>query len=60
MKEEIIKLNKERNELLNKAHKIEKVIEAYQDVCKHNMQYTDHDSHYRYYKCDICGFENKI
>ena len=39
---------------------LEFFIEQKQKKCDHkNMKYIWHDSHYDYYKCDKCGFNEK-
>lgn len=34
-------------------------IEYQQSICKHDLKYIGHDSHYDYYKCSKCGYEHK-
>lgn len=39
---------------------LEQFIEQKQKKCEHKaMKYIWHDSHYDYYKCDKCGFNEK-
>lgn len=60
MEEEIKKLNIKRTALSDEINLIDDAIGAFQKICKHNMFEDWHDSHYRYYKCSICGIENKV
>ena len=62
MKTQIDKLNKERDQLMERVKKIDNAIEAFREVCDHknedggdDMEYIGHDSHKDYYKCKICG-----
>ena len=64
MKEEILKLQKEHKQLMERVVTIENAIKAFQLVCEHKengkdtMVYIGHDSHKNYYKCSICGYES--
>ncbi len=62
MKTQIDKLNKERDQLMERVKKIDNAIEAFRDVCDHKnedgsyaMEYIGGDSHRDHYKCKICG-----
>ena len=67
MKTQIDKLNKERDQLMERVKKIDNAIEAFREVCDHKnedgsdaMEYIGHDSHQSHYVCKICGKKNYI
>ena len=62
MKTQIDKLNKERDQLMERVKKIDNAIEAFREVCDHKneddsdaMEYYGHDSHMDHYVSKICG-----
>ena len=62
MKTQIDKLNKERDQLMERVKKIDNAIKALIEVCEHKnedgsdaMEYCGHDSHKDHYECKICG-----
>ena len=66
MKETIEKLLKEKKELEKKINLIDDAVDAFQKVCDHKhpdgsdaFDISGNDSHYTYYKCEICGYEIK-
>ena len=65
MKETILKLEKELEQLNNRRKVIDDAISALQKTCSHTDEkgkstyvYDSHDSHKTYYKCTICNKEN--
>ena len=52
-------LMKVRDNLMDKVHKIDAVVDAYRAICDHNFVDAFHDSHYSYVKCTICGETQK-
>ena len=56
---EIIKIEKEVEELESQKHNIENEIKDLMKNCSHNFIYIGHDSHHDYYKCNKCGIEEK-
>lgn len=64
MKEQIEKLEKEEELLMERVSKIRNAINAFQQVCTHTyengesaMKHNGRDSHKSYYKCNICNYE---
>lgn len=67
MKEQIKKLYKEHKEVSGRLEKIERAINALQDVCEHKLDdgecafvKTGRDSHKTYYKCSVCLISSSI
>lgn len=67
MKTQLDKLNKERDQLMERVRKIDNVIKAFREVCEHKnedgsdaMEYIGHDSHQNHYVCKICGKKNYV
>ena len=60
MKDTIERLKKEKEQLQSRITKIDKAINAFQDVCVHNWEYEGHDSHKDYEKCTICGDSRSV
>ena len=65
MKTQLDKLNKERDQLMERVKKIDNAIKAFREVCEHKnedgsdaMEYIGHDSHQNHYVCKICGKKN--
>ena len=59
-------LRSQYDEATNQIKGFTKAIEGFQEVCKHEhedgtnaMVYDGHDSHKTYYKCSICGYEDR-
>lgn len=59
----IKQLESERETLMDRVNKIDKLIESFREICDHKnldgsdaMVYEGHTSHKTYYKCTICGF----
>lgn len=46
-------------ELKNEANLSQERIEFAQQICKHDMVNLGHDSHYDYFRCEKCGFEDR-
>lgn len=60
MKDEIKKLQEEKDMLYERINKIDKAITAFQEVCIHEAwEDCGHDSHHSYEKCIDCGYERK-
>lgn len=64
---ELEKLQKEKDQLMERVRKIDTAMKAFRDVCSHKtdaghdaMRYTGHDSHKRYYECSLCGHEYDV
>lgn len=56
----IISCNQERVfELKSELNMIGDEIERLQSGCEHTWVNTGHDSHYDYYRCSKCGFEDR-
>lgn len=67
MKEIISELEKEKEGLVSRIKDIDNAIESFRKVCKHvdadgkNMfVYEGQNSHHDFYKCSICGEDNKV
>ena len=41
------------------VEKYESMIKHFQSICNHKMKNVGHDSHYEYYRCDVCGYEER-
>lgn len=58
--EQVINTNHETiNDLKVERNLIGDEIERIQRECEHEMVYYGHDSHYDYYRCSKCGFEDR-
>lgn len=58
--ESIINSNNERVfELKSELNLIRDEVMRSQMGCEHDMVYIGHDSHYDYYRCSKCGFEDR-
>lgn len=64
MKKQIEKFYTQRDLLLERVGKLDKAIEAFQNVCEHKhedgsdaLEHTGNDSHHTWYKCTICGYQ---
>ena len=55
----IYALHETINELKVEMNLIGDEIEKIQRECEHEMVYDGHDSHYDYYRCSKCGFEDR-
>lgn len=60
MKETIDKLVEEREKLLERVKKIDKAIDAFQEICEHDYEFDSNDSHKDYYKCNICRSQYSV
>lgn len=65
IKDAVIKLKQEKDRITKRLHDILNSLVTIQSLCDHEdckgksvMTCTGGDSHKKYYKCDICGWEN--
>jgi len=52
-------LEKKRIQLGEQQLKIEAAIRSLQEICEHEFEPSNRDSHYSYEKCKYCGIEQK-
>lgn len=59
--------NSKRDSVIDRINKIDKLVDAFREVCTHRhpngddaMMYEAHDSHKDYYSCVICGEQTSV